>query len=212
MICVEKKKKLIIIGAGGHALSVIASAGASNQLFGFIDENKSGDFSGYPILAKSIGKIENPAQYRFFVAIGDNDARKRFFDELVEKGLEIASIIDRSAVIDRNVKIGKGNFIGKLAVIVSGSEIGDNNLINSKALIEHGCRLGSHINISTNATLNGDVVVEDGVFFGSSAVCNGQKTLGENAVIGSGAVVVENVEPRTTVVGVPAKKLVKKSK
>lgn len=39
-----------------------------------------------------------------------------------------------------------------------------------------------------------------------------RKTLGENAVIGSGAVVVENVEPRTTVVGVPAKKLVKKSK
>lgn len=212
MIYVGKMKKLIIIGAGGHALSAIASAGASHQIFGFIDENKSGEFSGYPILAKSINEIENPEQYRYFIAIGDNEARKKFYDELVEKGLEIASIIDKSAIVDRNVKIGKGNFIGKLAVIVSGSEIGDNNLINSKALIEHGCKLGSHINISTNATLNGDVIVEDGVFFGSSAVCNGQKRLGENALIGSGAVVVEDVEPGVTVVGVPAKKLVKKSK
>lgn len=212
MIYVAKAKKLIIIGAGGHALSVMASAGSSYKLAGFIDENKSGNFADYPILAKSIGDIENPEQYCYFIAIGDNETRKRFFDELVEKGLEIASVIDKSAIVDRKVKIGKGNFIGKLAVIIAGSEIGDNNLINSKALIEHGCKLGSHINISTNATLNGDVVVEDGVFFGSSAVCNGQKRLGENALIGSGAVVVEDVEPNVTVVGVPAKKLVKKNK
>ncbi len=212
MIYIEKRKKLIIIGAGGHALSVIASSGASNPIAGFIDENKSGDFAGYSILAKSIAEIENPEQYCYFVAIGDNEARKRFYDELVKNGLDVISIIDKSAIVDKDVKIGKGNFIGKLAVIVSGSEIGDNNLINSKALIEHGCKLGSHINISTNATLNGEVIVEDGVFFGSSAVCNGQKRLGENALIGSGAVVVEDVEPGVTVVGVPAKKLVKKSK
>lgn len=212
MIYIEKRKKLIIIGAGGHALSVVASAGSSEQIAGFIDENKDGGFLQYPILSKSVDDIESPEQYRYFIAIGDNETRKRFYDMLVEKGLEIASIVDRSAVVDRNVKIGKGNFIGKLAVIVSGSEIGDNNLINSKALIEHGCKLGSHINISTNSTLNGEVIVEDGVFFGSSAVCNGQKRLGRNAVIGSGAVVVEDVDPEVTVVGVPAKKLVKKNK
>lgn len=210
MIYIEKKKMLIIIGAGGHALSVLASYGAQNSVAGFIDENKCGEFCDYPILAKSIGEVKDPAQYCYFIAIGDNETRKRFYVELVEKGLEVISIIDKSAIVDKNVKIGKGNFIGKLAVIVSGSEIGDNNLINSKALIEHGCKLGSHINISTNATLNGEVVVEDGVFFGSSAVCNGQKRLGENALIGSGAVVVDDVEPGVTVVGVPAKKLVKK--
>lgn len=212
MTYIAKRKDLIIIGAGGHALSVIASIGSRYKIAGFIDTNKDGEFCGYPILARSIADIENSGDYCFFIAIGDNETRKRYFNQLSEAGLEVISVIDKNAVVDKDVKIGKGNFVGKLAVIVSGSEIGDNNLINSKALIEHGCKLGSHINISTNATLNGDVVVEDGVYFGSSAVCNGQKTLGENAVIGSGAVVVENVEPEITVVGVPAKKLVKKSK
>ncbi len=212
MIYIEKAKKLVIIGAGGHALSVMASCEKSRHIAGFIDEMKSGNYEGYPILASSISDLDYPERYDYFIAIGDNETRKRFYNEIVEKGLNIISVIDKSAIIDDNVKIGKGNFIGKLAVIVAGSEIGDNNLINSKALIEHGCRLGSHINISTNATLNGDVIVEDGVFFGSSAVCNGQKRLCENALIGSGAVVVDDVEPGVTMVGVPAKKLVRKNK
>ena len=64
-----------------------------------------------------------------------------------------------------------------------------------------------HVNISTNATLNGDVVCEDGSFVGSGTVINGQLTIGTWALVGSGAVVIRDVKPHTTVVGVPAKEI-----
>ena len=67
------------------------------------------------------------------------------------------------------------------------------------------CKKDNDIHISTNATINGDTVVEDLVFFGSTAVANGQLKIGKNSVVGSGSVVIRDVEPFTTVVGVPAR-------
>jgi acetyltransferase-like isoleucine patch superfamily enzyme len=57
--------------------------------------------------------------------------------------------------------------------------------------------------------LAGKVVVEKEVLIGSGAnVLNGV-TIGQQAKVGSGAVVTKNVLPNQTVVGIPAKPLVK---
>ena len=120
-------------------------------------------------------------------------------------GLETINIIDKTALISDSVKIGTGNFIGKLAVINIGTVIGDNNMVNSKSLIEHHCTIKNHTRIATATVMNGDVVVEDGAYLGSMACCIGQQRLGEFSVIGAGAVVLGDIEPYCTAVGVPAK-------
>lgn len=198
-------KKLIMIGAGGHAESVADSLDCKYELVGFIDSNKSGQHMGLPILGKEITDIQDYQSYSYFVSIGDVEHRKQWFKKLLELKLPVINIIDKTAIISPSASIGIGNFIGKLAVINAGSVIGDNNVINTKALIEHECRIGSHTHISTNSTVNGDVIVEDSVFFGSTAVCIGQLKIGHNSVIGAGSVVINDVEPWTTVVGVPAR-------
>ena len=49
------------------------------------------------------------------------------------------------------------------------------------------------------------MVVEDGVYLGSMACCIGQQRLGEFSIIGAGAVILKDIEPYVTAVGVPAK-------
>lgn len=199
-------EKLIMIGAGGHAESVADSLDKNEyKLVGFIDSNKSGYHMGLPILGKDITDVPEYQSYYYFVSIGDVGYRELWFKKLLELDLHVINVIDKTAIISPAASIGVGNFIGKLAIVNAGAVIGDNNVINTKALIEHKCRVGNHTHISTNSSINGDVVVEDSVFFGSTAVCIGQLKIGHNSVIGAGSVVISDVEPWTTVVGVPAR-------
>lgn len=199
-------EKLILIGAGGHSKSVVDSIDKSKyELCGFLDENKNGVHLGLPIFGSEIECIHNYREYSYFVSIGDTHFRKKWFEAIVSKRLEVINIIDPTAIISSSAYIGKGNFIGKYAVINADVIIGDNNVINTKALIEHECRVGSHCHLSTNSVINGNVVVEDSVFIGSSSVTIGQLKIGHDAIIGAGAVIINNIPPFVTAVGVPAK-------
>ena len=200
------KKDLILIGAGGFAKSVIDSIDEKKyKIFGFIDDIKRGIHLGYPILTNNLDSIEKKENYCYFISIGDNKKRKKWFKKLEENRLEIINVIDKTAVISKNVTLEKGIFVGKLAIINSDVRLGDNIVVNTKALLEHGVRVDSHSNISTNTTINGDVQIGQGSFIGSSSVINGQLRIGNNVMIGSGSVVIKDVEDNCVVAGVPAK-------
>lgn len=204
------KNKLIIIGAGGCAKSVYSSISKTKfDLIGFIDEEKTGTFLGRPIF-NNLKSIPGYKAHSYFIAIGDVNARERWYETLMSQGLSLVNIIDETAIISNFAKIGVGNFFGKFSIVNADAIIGNNNLINTKALIEHGCKIRNHTNISTNVTLNGGVTVENCAFVGSGAVCICSLAIGEYAVVGAGAVITKDVKPDTTVAGVPAKILYEK--
>lgn len=202
-------KQLILIGAGGYAKSVIDSIDCETyRIVGFIDEfKKEKKHLGYPIVAQSLEQIKDKNKYVYFITVGNNLNRLRWYKELEKYHLKIINIIDSTAIISTKAKIGNGCFVGKMAIINSNSVIGDNCIVNTKALIEHGCSLGNHVNMSTNSVINGDVSIGEGSFIGSCSVIIGQLNIGQWATIGAGAVVIRNVENGITVAGVPAKEI-----
>lgn len=201
------KDKLVIIGAGGYAKSVVDSYDRDRyELVGFIDERPDKhEHLGYPVIAHTFEDLQDIENTNYFIAIGSDPKRKEWFDRLVGIGAHLISVQDPSAIVSPLSKIGIGCFIGKMAIINAGVEIGDNAIINSTALIEHGCKVESHANISTRAVLNGDVQIGEGTFVGSGSVTIGQLSIGCWSIVGAGAVVVRDVEPHVTVVGAPAR-------
>lgn len=199
-------RKVIFVGAGEYAESVYDSMSKEEyDLIGFVDDSKTGSHMGRPIIASRVEQVPCFMEYAYFISIGDTEPRKRLFEKVKRLGLETINIIDKSAMVASSVSIGTGNFIGKMAVINIGTVIGDDNMINSKALIEHHCTIKNHTRIATATTMNGDVIVEDGAYLGSMACCIGQQRLGKFSIIGAGAVVLGDIEPYCTAVGVPAK-------
>jgi serine O-acetyltransferase len=99
--------------------------------------------------------------------------------------------------IHPGAKIGKGFFIdhGMGVVIGETAEIGDN------CTLYHGVTLGgtSWAKEKRHPTLGNNVVV------GSGAKILGPFTVGDNSKIGSNSVVVKEVPPNSTVVGVPGR-------
>ena len=202
-------EKLILIGAGGYAKSVIDSIDIYNyEIKGFIDEfSQSKEHLGYPILAHDLDGIENNKQYVYFITIGNNEKRKKWYDMLRERRLRMINVVDRSAIVSPQATLGTCCFIGKFAVVNSKAVVGNNCIINTRALVEHGCTLDDHVNLSTNTVINGDVKVGEGSFIGSCSVTIGQLTIGNWSTVGAGAVVIHNVNDNVTVAGVPAKKI-----
>lgn len=200
------RKKLILIGAGGHAKSVIDSIDEDEmELLGFIDEYKAGTHFGYTIFGRNFDDVPDYMECHYFVSIGDARMRKMWYERILKEGLKTVNIIDKTAIISKSAKIGTANYIGKLAVINADSVIGNNNIINTKALVEHECKIGNHTHMSTNSIINGNVVVDDGVFFGSCAMTAASVYLGKYSVIGAGGVVIRDIPAGATAVGVPAK-------
>lgn len=201
------KNKLIIIGAGGYAKSVLDSLDYdSYELVGFIDERLvRNEHLGYSVLAHNLNDINDKDDYCYFIAIGDNVKRKKWYDRLKENDLKIINVIDKTSMVSSRATIGEGCFIGKMAIINSCATIGNDTVINTKSLVEHGCTVENHANISTNTTINGDVVVGEGTVLYSGVTVIGQRSVGNWSIVGAGAVVTKNIPDNVVAVGIPAK-------
>ena len=202
----EKMKNLIILGAGGFSKSILDTLeGGKYNLIGFIDAFKSGKHQGYKILANSIEELKNKEEYIFFIGIGEPKVREEYFNKLKKYNLKLANIIDKTAILSKNITLGEGVFVGKMVIVNADVVLEDNVVLNTRSLIEHGNHIGAHTNISTNTVLNGDVKVGKSTFIGSCTVVNGQIKIGSNSVIGSGSVVIRDIEDSVVVVGSPTR-------
>lgn len=94
-------------------------------------------------------------------------------------------------------KLGRRIFIDH----ANGVVIGQTAVIEDDVLIYQGVTLGG---TTLQRGIKRHPTIKSGVIIGSGAKVLGDITIGENAKIGSNAVVVKNVPPNTTVVGIPA--------
>lgn len=147
----------------------------------------------------------------FSVAIGGNCGKDRIVihHELMSYGLKPFSIIDRSAYIASNCRLGDGCQILPQSAVCTEVELGIQTIINTGATVDHECKLGNGVHICPGAHLAGLVIVEDCVTIYTGAVVLPRIRIGEGAIIGAGAVVIKDVKPYTLVVGNPAKEVKK---
>lgn len=127
--------------------------------------------------------------------------------------------ICEGACIGMNTVIGSGAWVGKRVTI------GHNTRIQHGAFIPNDTVIGANVFIGPNATLTDDKypfagnhtyrpeppVLKDWCSIGAGAVILPGVTIGERAMVGAGAVVSQDVQPFTVVVGVPARELTHKS-
>ena len=203
------KENIILIGAGGHALSCIDVIEQENKynirgLVGLKDEVGK-KISGYDVIATQDELVNLSKDFRYaFIAIGqikNVKLRIDMYESVLNTGFKIPSIISPQSFISRTVQIGEGTIIMNGVILNSGVRIGNNCIINSKALIEHGTRVADHCHISTGAILNGDCVVESKSFVGSGAVVKHGITIKTSSFVNMGQIVTKNFDNLNNMTG-----------
>ena len=147
------------------------------------------------------------------------------------------TIIYPYTMIENNVKIGKDCSIGPFCHIRENTEIKDyvkignfveivRSRIDKNTLAKHfsyigDTKIGKRVNIgagTVTANFNGRrknrTIIKDGAFIGSGTVLIAPVKIGRKATTGAGSVVVKNrnVADHTIVVGVPARKILKRKR
>lgn len=199
-------KRLIIIGAGGHAKVIADIAFKSGYTdISFVDDNKTDGFNGFSVIGK-INDINalNDSETDFVIGIGNNKIREKIAQEY---DVNYVSLVHPSAQIGLGVTIDKGTVVMAQVVINSDAKIGRHCIINSGAVVEHDNVIGDYVHLSPKAALGGTVHIGKFTHVGIGASVIHSVNVCSDCKIGAGAVVVENIEKSGTYVGVPAKEL-----
>ncbi len=207
------KKKIVLIGGGGHCKIVISILKKLNNfvITGIVDNYKSDSFiSGIKIIGTDddLKDIYKSGIYYALITVGsikDNAKRYKLFNMAREIGYKLPVIISPKAIVDESIKIGEGTVIMPGSIINIDSSIGKNCIINTGSIIEHDCNIGNHCHIATGVHISGEANISGLSFIGIGATIIQGIKIGKNVTIGAGSVVIKNISDNIIAVGNPAK-------
>jgi sugar O-acyltransferase (sialic acid O-acetyltransferase NeuD family) len=205
--------KIILIGGGGHCVSVIDVIEQEGrfQIAGIVDKKNVGNkVLGYTIIASDDELQRLAKEYNnFLITVGhvlSNEPRTRLFEELRRIGGKFPAIISPRAYVSKHAAVGEGTVIMHNAFVNANAKVGKNTIVNSGAIIEHDATIGDHSHISTAAVVNGGCNIGDHTFIGSNAMIKQYLTVEDRVTVGAGSVVLQNLQANATYVGNPAKR------
>jgi len=190
------KKKIAIIGAGGHGKVIGEIALLNNyKKINFFDDGinqiKQFDFS---IVGNLETLKENIRNYDdFFVAIGDNYVRYKLLKWLKKEKLNIVNLIHPKSTVSSLSFLEVGISVMANAVINPGTFIGEGAIINTSASIDHDCLIENFSHISPNCSLSGNVKVCEFTHLGTGTVVHPGIKIGRNVKTAVGSKVFKNI-------------------
>ena len=217
-----------ICGAGGFAREILpiakeillspgqTNAGACRIVF--VEKAPAEALvNGVPVVSED-EFFDQPCGQRYFnVAVGDSKLRESIALDFMRRGAAPFALHSRNTIIGDDSEIGEGAIICGYSMVTPAVRIGRFFHSNMYSYVAHDSVIGDFVTFAPRVNCNGNVHIGDHAYIGTAATLRqgtAEKplTIGEGAVVGMGAVVTKDVPAFTTVVGNPAKPLIKKDK
>lgn len=199
--------RLVVIGAGGHAKVVLATAlEAGMEVVALLDDDSEkwgSNLLGVPIWGPVVAfRTFLERADKFILAIGDNRTRKKM--STLMEGVDWATLIHPRAYVHSSAQLGEGTVVFAGAVVQPEAKIGRHAIVNTGVVVEHDCRVGDWTHLASGGRLAGGVEVKDGAFLGAGVVVLPGRCVGQWSVVGAGAVVTHDLPDFSLAYGVPA--------
>jgi sugar O-acyltransferase (sialic acid O-acetyltransferase NeuD family) len=210
---VTEPMKVVLVGARrdgqAHIVLDMLKDGVPYEAVAFVDETPSlwgTEVLGLPVLGPpdAIVKAMAEGAQGAVISIGDPQARHRLSAVARDAGLHLPTLIHPRAYLAPSARVGLGAYIGALAVAYTGCTIGDLAWLSPHSHVGHHVEVEDCATLSPGVRIAGRARIGRRAFLGVGAMVLPDRRVGDDAVVGAGAVVINDVEPGTTVAGVPA--------
>jgi len=143
------------------------------------------------------------------IAIAASQTREKLAKKCGAAGIPQIEARAASVVQMDDVVIQGGACLSPFVTLTSNIRIGRCFHANLYSYVEHDCVIGDFVTFGPGAKVNGNVTIGDHAYIGSGAVIRQGLKIGAYATVGMGAVVTRDVDTGTTVIGNPAKPMIK---
>lgn len=215
-----------VIGVGGFGREVMplvehwlckwdASEHDSESVFVVEDQYEIAHkrVNGHRVMSMTDFLSASVSERRFNIAIGNSGVRERIANNIPAEVAKPFSIIAPNHVSLHGNSIGEGAILCSFTQITSNATIGQFFHGNIYSYVAHDCVIGDFVTFGPGVMCNGHVVIEDHAYIGTGVVIRDGTdkplVIGRGAVVGMGAVVTKSIAPGATVVGNPAKPMVR---
>lgn len=209
-------KDILIVGASGFGREVawlierINEVEATWNILGFLDDNAALHntiVGGYSVLGSSEMVAKYPEAW-LTCAIGSAKIRQRIIDKIEaisDKPPRFATLIDPSVIRSQRVAIGEGSIICAHTILTVDIQIGTHVIINLDCTIGHDAVIEDFATLYPSVNISGATRIGRCTELGTGMQIIQGKTIGHEAIIGAGTVVVKDIPPQCTAVGIPAR-------
>jgi sugar O-acyltransferase (sialic acid O-acetyltransferase NeuD family) len=215
-------KKVAIFGVSGFGREVMPNSreqwlrGNTDFELVFVDDSPpSGSVNGCRVLSYSDWIREPGESHHINIAIANSEIREKIVERCLKDGVEFYEVRAANVVQFDEVSIGEGAILCAFTTLTSNVKIGKHFHANIYSYVAHDCIVGDYVTLAPGVMCNGNVTIEDHAYIGTGAIIKqgnpgNPLVIGRGAVVGMGAVVTKSVPPYTTVIGNPAKPMIKK--
>lgn len=193
----------------GSGIAVYGAGGLGKEFRGMI-ENMHLVFAGYlddnfsPEPLADLNAVDDVV-----IAIANTAHRRSIVNRI--PAFPFKSLVHHSVFLHPTVELGRGSVVCPGVQMTVDISIGEFVIINLNATIGHDVKIGDFVSIMPGVNVSGNVAIGDNAFIGSGATILQGLSIGKGATVGAGAVVTKDVLPGITVVGVPARPMIKRS-
>ena len=190
--------KKAIFGNGGHAREVMSQMGERLPCFvddEYVDENT------FPI-----SKFD-PKKYALMVAVADSVDRFKIIQKLPKETKYFTWIHPSVLIMDNNIEIGEGSFIGAYSILTTNIKLGKHTILNRGNHIGHDCEIGNYFSAMPGSIVSGNVKIQDLVYLGNNSSIREKLSIHSSVTIGMNSAVVKDISESGVYVGIPSKKI-----
>lgn len=202
-------KKIIMIGAGGHAAELRDYINHSNAarplqqivVLGYIDDEEN-NYYHYEFSEEYLGAIENHVIRKdvfYLMGIANLDYRRSIIESFKSNKAKFIGLIHPTAIISPTAEFGEGVVISHNASVGAKVIIGDFNMLNSRCTIGHDTIIGDYNFISPQVAISGYTKIGDENLIGTNSCTIPNMVIGNRNRIAAGMVVYKPVGDGETV-------------
>lgn len=200
----KNKKKIILVGAGGHGISAANVVEEENKYFiyGFVDKKKN-FLSKYKIIGsdKDLNRIRKKVNNALITVgqIKNLFLREKIFKKLINLKFNLPVLVSPLAYVSKSACIGEGTIIMHKAIVNAKAKIGRNCIINTGAIIEHDVIIEDNCHISTGSIINGGAIINRNSFIGSGAVIKQKIKIGKATLVNANKFIDRNLKDNSKI-------------